>query len=128
MQGWRMEMEDRHSARLEIPEWGPNISWFAVYDGHSGAGSAKQCSTKLLKFLLANKEISELIKKEHDKNNHEFRQQIKNEFVKTFVKFDANLRSLPEVVSGGDKSGTTAVCSLITENFLMLFNLGDSRA
>jgi len=37
MQGWRIEMEDAHSAVLGIPDVGENVSWFAVFDGHAGS-------------------------------------------------------------------------------------------
>jgi serine/threonine protein phosphatase PrpC len=37
MQGWRIEMEDAHSAVIGIPDVGENISWFAVFDGHAGS-------------------------------------------------------------------------------------------
>lgn len=37
MQGWRVSMEDSHSAVLNLcPESDKHISWFAVYDGHGG--------------------------------------------------------------------------------------------
>ena len=37
MQGWRVSMEDAHSAVLDMaPESNKRIAWFAVYDGHGG--------------------------------------------------------------------------------------------
>jgi protein phosphatase 2C family protein 2/3 len=37
MQGWRVSMEDAHSAVLDLaPDTGKRIAWFAVYDGHGG--------------------------------------------------------------------------------------------
>jgi len=37
MQGWRVSMEDAHSAVLNMaPGSGKHISWFAVFDGHGG--------------------------------------------------------------------------------------------
>ena len=37
MQGWRVSMEDAHSAVLDLaPEGNRHIAWFAVYDGHGG--------------------------------------------------------------------------------------------
>lgn len=38
------------------------------------------------------------------------------------------MRELPEVVSGEDKSGSTAVCTLISPSHIFLANCGDSRA
>lgn len=37
MQGWRVSMEDAHSAVLDMdPEGNRRLAWFAVYDGHGG--------------------------------------------------------------------------------------------
>ena len=37
MQGWRISMEDAHSALLNMaPDSDRHIAWFAVYDGHGG--------------------------------------------------------------------------------------------
>ena len=36
MQGWRVDMEDSHTAKSVIPQL-PNWSFFAVFDGHAGS-------------------------------------------------------------------------------------------
>lgn len=36
MQGWRVEMEDAHTAVVGIPQGLESWSFFAVYDGHAG--------------------------------------------------------------------------------------------
>ena len=38
-----------------------------------------------------------------------------------------NFRKIPEVANGEDKSGTTAICVLISENYTIFSNCGDSR-
>lgn len=38
------------------------------------------------------------------------------------------MRNLPEMSSGEDKSGTTAVCAFISPKGLFIANCGDSRA
>ena len=38
------------------------------------------------------------------------------------------MKELPEVVSGEDKSGSTAVCALVSTSHVFLANCGDSRA
>lgn len=38
------------------------------------------------------------------------------------------MRELPELASGEDKSGSTAVCALITPQQVFVANCGDSRA
>jgi protein phosphatase PTC2/3 len=41
MQGWRLSMEDAHSAVLDVvPESPRRIAWFAVFDGHGGNQSS----------------------------------------------------------------------------------------
>ena len=44
-----------------------------------------------------------------------------------FVFFLHNFRKIPEVANGEDKSGTTAICVLISENYTIFSNCGDSR-
>ena len=36
-------------------------------------------------------------------------------------------RKIPEVANGEDKSGTTAICVLITDKYILFSNCGDSR-
>ena len=43
------------------------------------------------------------------------------------VFFLHNFRKIPEVANGEDKSGTTAICVLISENYTIFSNCGDSR-
>ena len=52
---------------------------------------------------------------------------IKQGILKGFLELDEKLRRIPEVASGEDKSGTTAVCALITQKYLIIANCGDSR-
>ena len=40
---------------------------------------------------------------------------IKKGILKGFLELDEKLRKIPEVASGEDKSGTTAVCALISQ-------------
>lgn len=57
----------------------------------------------------------------------EMQKGVQNGILKGFLELDEKLRKIPEVASGEDKSGTTAVCALITDKFLILANCGDSR-
>ena len=38
-----------------------------------------------------------------------------------------NFRKIPEVANGEDKSGTTAICALISNKYIIFSNCGDSR-
>lgn len=54
MQGYRQEMEDEHSAitSYECDGNQSDIGFFAVYDGHAGASTAKHCAQELHKKVL----------------------------------------------------------------------------
>lgn len=45
-----------------------------------------------------------------------------------FLKLDNNMRDLPDLASGTDKSGSTAVCAFISNENIYIANCGDSRA
>ena len=53
MQGWRVEMEDAHTAVLGLPHGLPDWSFFAVYDGHAGSRVANYCSKHLLEHIIS---------------------------------------------------------------------------
>lgn len=59
MQGWRIEMEDSHSAVVGLPLPGlENWSFFAVFDGHAGGTVSKFSSIELIHSILnADKEL-----------------------------------------------------------------------
>ncbi|CAB4064638.1 PPM1B [Lepeophtheirus salmonis] len=107
MQGWRIEMEDAHSAVLGIPGIGENVSWFAVFDGHAGSRVSAHCSRHLLDCLSSISDFRDSIiaEKRHSRRGTQGK----------------------KVANGEDRSGTTAVCALITEKYIVLSNCGDSR-
>ena len=59
--------------------------------------------------------------------NASFGFQVKTGILSGFLELDEKLRKIPEVANGEDKSGTTAVCALITEKHVLFSNCGDSR-
>lgn len=127
MQGWRIEMEDAHSAVIGLPEIGDNVSWFAVFDGHAGSRVSAHCSTHLLESIMATDEFRDSLKKEHVLSEDELMDKVKSGILHGFLELDEKLRKIPEVANGEDKSGTTAVCALITEKYVIFSNCGDSR-
>ncbi|XP_078735000.1 protein phosphatase 1A-like [Lampetra fluviatilis] len=54
MQGWRVEMEDAHTATVGLPYGLDHWSFFAVYDGHAGSRVATYCSQHLLDHITCN--------------------------------------------------------------------------
>lgn len=113
MQGWRCEMEDKHTARTglddkEFADW----SFFAVFDGHAGDQSAIYSSSHLLEAILA---------------TDEFKKRDVPQGIRTgFLNMDTELRQ--EFCVDINNSGTTAVGAFISPDSVYLANCGDSRA
>ena len=76
MQGWRIEMEDAHSAVIGIPEISENISWFAVFDGHAGSRVSAHCSTHLLESISTFDDFKDALKKEHQLSEEELMEKV----------------------------------------------------
>jgi len=112
MQGWRIDMEDSHVLKLCLDDE-KDQHFFAVYDGHGGAGSAKY-ATKQLDNLL----VEQL---KYNKGD------IKNALITSFMTFDEELKSQSST-QYNDSSGTTAVSVLMQGNKIYCANVGDSRA
>lgn len=127
MQGWRIEMEDAHSAVIGIPDQKETVCWFAVFDGHAGSRVSAHCAHHLLDCIRTNDDFTCSVQQEHTLSMEEMQKGVQNGILKGFLELDEKLRKIPEVASGEDKSGTTAVCALITDKFLILANCGDSR-
>lgn len=127
MQGWRIEMEDAHSAVIGLPDIGENISWFAVFDGHAGSRVSFHCSNHLLDCISSVDDFRDSLKKEDVLSEDELMEKVKAGILHGFLELDEKLRKIPEVANGEDKSGTTAVCVLITEKYAIFSNCGDSR-
>ncbi|XP_049640216.1 protein phosphatase 1B isoform X1 [Suncus etruscus] len=126
MQGWRVEMEDAHTAVVGIPQGLEDWSFFAVYDGHAGSRVANYCSTHLL---------------EHITNNEDFRaagrsgpapepsvESVKKGIRTGFLKIDEYMRDFSDLRNGMDRSGSTAVGVMISPKHIYFINCGDSRA
>jgi len=112
MQGWRVTMEDSHSAVLNLNE-GSTAAFFAVFDGHGGQAAAK----------YSGRNLAEKIIKEPHYISGDYSQAIK----KGFLGLDYDLKTDPEFLE--DASGCTAVCTLIThDKRIFCGNAGDSRA
>nr|CAD7443367.1 unnamed protein product [Timema bartmani]CAD7452826.1 unnamed protein product [Timema tahoe]CAD7593748.1 unnamed protein product [Timema genevievae] len=113
MQGWRVEMEDAHCAMTGLGEELPDWSFFAVFDGHAGARVSAHCADHLLESIV---------------QSEEFPEDVTKGIRSGFLRLDSHMRELPELASGEDKSGSTAVCALISPRQVFVANCGDSRA
>uniref|UniRef100_A0A667XT56 Protein phosphatase 1B n=1 Tax=Myripristis murdjan TaxID=586833 RepID=A0A667XT56_9TELE len=119
MQGWRVEMEDAHTAVVGLPapglaEW----SFFAVYDGHAGSRVANYCSKHLLEHIISASLGSAGTQVE----------AVKTGIRTGFLRIDEHMRSFSDLRNGMDRSGSTAVGILLSPDHLFFINCGDSRA
>lgn len=111
MQGWRISMEDAHTAELTLADK-KGYSFFGVYDGHGGQNIAKYSGAHLHERIARDPAFP---------NNIE--EAIKSGFLGT----DEDLRNDSQYAN--DPSGCTAVTSIITpQNHVYVGNAGDSRA
>ncbi|RDA93577.1 hypothetical protein CP533_6164, partial [Ophiocordyceps camponoti-saundersi (nom. inval.)] len=121
MQGWRISMEDSHTAVLDLglptidnPSPKPHPakrSFFGVFDGHGG--------DKVAEFTGDN--IHNIIMKQDSFKAEDYVQGLKDGFLATDRAILNDPRYEDEV------SGCTACVSLIVDNKLYVANAGDSR-
>lgn len=126
MQGWRVEMEDAHTAVIGLPslkDW----SFFAVFDGHAGAKASAMCSDQLMNHIISNGDFQKMDVKSGTETQPSI-EAIKSGIKTGFLSMDDKLRNMPEVLSGQDKSGSTAVGVIISPTHVFFANCGDSRA
>ncbi|CAG8771746.1 18171_t:CDS:2 [Gigaspora margarita] len=111
MQGWRISMEDAHTAALKLLDK-KGYSYFGVYDGHGGQNVAKY-SGNFLHARIAK-----------DEN---FETDLSKAIQAGFLATDNDLKNDPQFQN--DPSGCTAVMSIVTPNGdIYVGNAGDSRA
>lgn len=126
MQGWRVEMEDAHTAVIGLPslkDW----SFFAVFDGHAGAKVSAMCAEQLMDHIIANEDFPKMDIKSGTETQPSI-ESVKNGIKTGFLSLDEKLRNMPEVMSGQDKSGSTAVGAILAPKYIFFANCGDSRA
>ncbi|KAG7283195.1 hypothetical protein CRUP_000557 [Coryphaenoides rupestris] len=141
MQGWRVEMEDAHTAVLGLPAPGmADWSFFAVYDGHAGSRVAHYCSKHLLDHILGASSGSggaPAGEKPASNNSsggtatapaHPTVEAVKTGIRAGFLRIDEQMRSFSDLRNGVDRSGSTAVGVLLSPEHLFFINCGDSRA
>lgn len=111
MQGWRISMEDAHTAVLKM-EGEEDIAFFAVFDGHGGSATAK----------FAGKSLHKRLANEAAYQKKDYGAALKD----AFLGADVDLKADPDYKN--EPSGCTAVTTLITKERIICGNAGDSRA
>jgi protein phosphatase 2C family protein 2/3 len=114
MQGWRISMEDAHTALLTLEDVSEaKAAFFAVFDGHGGSTVAKFAGKHVHARLLAEEAYRE---KRYD-------EAMKRAFLGTDEDF------LADTSHTRDPSGCTAVAALLThDKKIYVANAGDSRS
>uniref|UniRef100_A0A3B3XG74 PPM-type phosphatase domain-containing protein n=1 Tax=Poecilia mexicana TaxID=48701 RepID=A0A3B3XG74_9TELE len=139
MQGWRVEMEDAHTAVLGLQAPGmTDWSFFAVYDGHAGSRVATYCSKHLLEHIItaslgAGSKQGSQVGPDGCGSDSQALPPPAVEAVKAgirtgFLRIDEHMRSFSDLRNGMDRSGSTAVGILLSPEHFFFINCGDSRA
>lgn len=126
MQGWRIEMEDAHCAVVNLPHGLDDWCFFAVFDGHAGARVSAHCAENLLDSITQNEEFCTSATECDLSTTGETKVEcVKRGIRDGFLRLDEKMRN---IISGEDKSGSTAVCCMISPHHIFIANCGDSRA
>uniref|UniRef100_A0A8C1SW30 protein-serine/threonine phosphatase n=1 Tax=Cyprinus carpio TaxID=7962 RepID=A0A8C1SW30_CYPCA len=129
MQGWRVEMEDAHTAVIGLPYSLSMWSFFAVYDGHAGSHVARYCCEHLLEHITSNPDFRGGCSGGGDSINAEPSVESVKCGIRTgFLQIDEHMRAISERKHGADRSGSTAVGVMISPHHFYFINCGDSRA
>lgn len=128
MQGWRIEMEDAHCARIGLPHGLSQWSFFAVFDGHAGARVSAHCAENLIDSIIQTEEFKVSALATNTSVTPEVIDSVKSGIRDGFLRLDEKMKTIPEVESGEDRSGSTAVCALVSPTHIFFANCGDSRA
>ncbi|XP_018620451.1 protein phosphatase 1A-like isoform X2 [Scleropages formosus] len=120
MQGWRVEMEDAHTAVIGLPHGLDAWSFFAVYDGHAGSQVAKYCCEHLLEHITSNPDF-------RGGNQEPSVESVKSGIRTGFLQIDEHMRAISEKKHGADRSGSTAVGVMVSPRHIYFINCGDSR-
>ena len=126
MQGWRVEMEDAHCAVLGLPHNLDHWSFFAVFDGHAGAKVSAYSADHLLGAITSNEDFMGKTTEEAERTQPSL-ENVQRGLKTGFLNLDDKIRVMPEILSGEDKSGTTATCAMISPQHIFFANCGDSR-
>ncbi|VDM59869.1 unnamed protein product [Angiostrongylus costaricensis] len=129
MQGWRVDMEDAHVVEVSMADREPYKDWsfFAVFDGHAGNVAADDAAENIMKSLMDTPQfgkVTEELKANGGVLCEKSINLLEDGIKAGFLSLDENIRTR----LNSDRSGSTAVCAMITPTHIIIANLGDSRA
>ena len=99
-----------------------DITIYAVFDGHGGAGAAEYAEAKIIEVLEGTKEWVDYVKDPHREP-----QALGDALISAFLELDSDLKAYQRQLDGSDTSGCTAVTCMITPQYYLCANIGDSR-
>jgi protein phosphatase PTC2/3 len=125
MQGWRVSMEDAHSAVLDMaPDSGKRVAWFAVFDGHGGILLISNSKLTLLGDRVAKysgENVHQIVRKQEAFAKDDYVKALQDGFIGTDTALLEGVSS--KLLSDfhldrhyeDEPSGCTATAVLITE-------------
>ena len=122
IQGYRPANEDAHL----IHSLAGNIVVAALFDGHAGREAGIYASENLVRILKLSESWKEYSASKRSSQSSDI-ELLKSALIEAFEMLDSSLRSSDQVKYGGDLSGCTAVCCLITPTHILCASVGDSR-
>eukprot|EP01041_Mallomonas_annulata_P012140 gene12140-25478_t len=122
VQGLRPSMEDAHII-VELAN-SSNSTLLCIFDGHGGAGAANFAANNFSIIFESNSSWQTYI---NDKNGQYKPELIIDALKESFLELDDQIRIEQYRTQFEDRSGSTAVCTIITPRFIICANAGDSR-
>jgi serine/threonine protein phosphatase PrpC len=113
-------MEDDHIQLLTLSPELPHLSLFGIFDGHGGEMVAHYMAEHFPEHLLRTNKLTA--------DQTQIKPQAKEAFEVALMAIDAEMLALPDVETGKDQSGSTAVMTLLSPTHIICSNTGDSRA
>lgn len=113
-------MEDAHVAQ-DMPSR-PDHLFLAVFDGHAGGGGAVYAAQNMIKAIE-----NTSFWKQYVDGGCESIELLGEALASAFVDIDDNMKSHQETTNGKDSSGCTSVTCMVTPNYILCANAGDSR-
>ncbi|CAD6193896.1 unnamed protein product [Caenorhabditis auriculariae] len=129
MQGWRVDMEDAHVVEVSMADREPYKEWsfFAVFDGHAGSLAADDAAQNILQTLIDTEQFEKVtasLKSNNGVLSDECLKLMEEGIKHGFLSLDERIRQKLDT----NRSGSTAVCAILTPTHIIIANLGDSRA
>uniref|UniRef100_A0A7S4KBH8 C2H2-type domain-containing protein n=1 Tax=Odontella aurita TaxID=265563 RepID=A0A7S4KBH8_9STRA len=121
IQGRRKTIEDFHTVHLS-----PKHQFYGVFDGHNGNLASKYAAS-----LFYDQLVERLSDIDDDVcNDPQWKDEVEYEMVDAFRDLHEGILRAVEQSPGGvmGESGTTATALYVTENAIVVSNVGDSRA